>query len=52
MNQTRTESSHRDRAHAEGHATCTCGQELDVCRHAHCPRCGHRLNLKKRLVAA
>jgi hypothetical protein len=28
---------------ADGHPTCSCGQELDVCHHAHCPRCGHRL---------
>jgi len=22
---------------------CGCGQELDVCTHGHCPRCGHRV---------
>ena len=27
----------------DGHPTCACGQELDRCRGAHCPRCGHRL---------
>ena len=27
----------------DGHPTCACGQELDTCRRAHCPRCGHRL---------
>ena len=31
------------RVHVDGHATCPCGQELDACRRAHCPRCGHRL---------
>jgi hypothetical protein len=27
----------------DGHPTCACGQELDTCRGAHCPRCGHRI---------
>ena len=30
-------------ARLDGHPLCSCGQELDLCRHAHCPRCGHRL---------
>jgi hypothetical protein len=30
-------------ARPEGHRTCSCGQELDICTHAHCPRCGHRI---------
>jgi hypothetical protein len=33
-------------AHAEGHQTCGCGQELDACRHQHCPRCGHRIEVR------
>jgi len=33
-------------AHADGHPTCGCGQELDLCRHQHCPRCGHRIQDK------
>ncbi len=31
------------RPHLDGHPLCSCGQELDLCTHAHCPRCGHRL---------
>jgi hypothetical protein len=30
--------------HVDGHPICPCGQELDTCRRAHCPRCGHRLS--------
>jgi hypothetical protein len=24
--------------------SCTCGQQLDVCARAHCPRCGRTLH--------
>lgn len=33
----------REGVHVDGHPICPCGQELDACRRAHCPRCGHRL---------
>lgn len=23
---------------------CRCGQQLDMCAHAHCPRCGRSIN--------
>jgi len=29
--------------HVDGHLICPCGQELDACRRAHCPRCGLRV---------
>jgi hypothetical protein len=29
--------------HVDGHPTCACGQEIDACSRAHCPRCGLRL---------
>lgn len=35
----------------EGHVVCRCGQELDTCRHEHCPRCGHRIDLGVALAA-
>jgi hypothetical protein len=31
------------RPRLDRHTTCVCGQETDYCRHASCPRCGHRL---------
>jgi hypothetical protein len=34
------------------HESCTCGQELDLCRHAYCPRCGHRLDARLAATAA
>ena len=37
--------------HVDGHPTCPCGQELDACRRAHCPRCGHRLPTTRTHVA-
>jgi hypothetical protein len=49
MNQTSVTERPRQRARSEGHPTCACGQELDICTHAHCPRCGHRVAM--RLVA-
>ncbi len=47
-----TSADHRTTAHLDEHVTCTCGQELDVCRHDHCPRCGHRLAAPALLFAA
>ncbi|CAA9358937.1 MAG: hypothetical protein AVDCRST_MAG47-28 [uncultured Nocardioidaceae bacterium] len=41
----------RDHVRVDGHATCPCGQELDTCRRAHCPRCGHRLPTTRTHVA-
>ncbi len=38
-------------AHVDGHPTCPCGQELDTCRRAHCPRCGHRVPSTRSHVA-
>ena len=35
----------------DGHPTCACGQELDACSRAHCPRCGHRLHTRPRQYA-
>lgn len=32
----------------DGHPTCACGQELDVCHHDHCLRCGQRLEPRTR----
>jgi hypothetical protein len=26
-----------------GSRSCGCGQQLDICAHAHCPRCGRTL---------
>jgi hypothetical protein len=43
-------TGHRD-VHIDGHPTCPCGQELDTCRRAHCPRCGHRLPVARSHVA-
>jgi uncharacterized paraquat-inducible protein A len=37
--------------HVDGHPTCACGQELDACRRAHCPRCGHRITTTRSRVA-
>jgi hypothetical protein len=37
--------------HVDGHPTCPCGQELDACSRAHCPRCGHRLSEDQAAVA-
>ena len=28
----------------EAHLVCECGQDLDTCRRAHCPRCGCTLS--------
>ena len=41
----------KDRVHVDGHPTCPCGQELDTCRRAHCPRCGHRLAERQHRIA-
>jgi hypothetical protein len=32
------------RASRQRSRSCTCGQQLDVCRRAHCPRCGRTLH--------
>jgi predicted RNA-binding Zn-ribbon protein involved in translation (DUF1610 family) len=32
-----------DHPQAQHVTRCSCGQELDVCTHGHCPRCGHRI---------
>jgi hypothetical protein len=32
------------RARGQRTMTCRCGQQLDVCARAHCPRCGRTLN--------
>jgi hypothetical protein len=37
--------------HVDGHPICPCGQELDTCTRAHCPRCGHRLSEQRVEVA-
>ncbi len=36
------ESTHETtvRARRTSQPVCGCGQDLDVCSHAHCPRCG------------
>ncbi|MFL6134093.1 MAG: hypothetical protein ACJ72A_14905, partial [Nocardioidaceae bacterium] len=31
------------RAHCSRSASCRCGQQLDMCARAHCPRCGRSL---------
>jgi hypothetical protein len=33
-------------------SVCWCGQDLDVARHAHCPRCGRRRFPSRREVLA
>jgi len=32
------------RARGQKSRSCTCGQQLDVCARAHCPRCGRTLH--------
>jgi hypothetical protein len=34
----------RIRARGQKTRSCTCGQQLDVCARAHCPRCGRTLH--------
>ena len=34
---------HDSHAQVQHRTLCGCGQELDVCTHGHCPRCGHRI---------
>ena len=41
----------KERVHVDGHPTCPCGQELDTCTRAHCPRCGHRVRSDRTHVA-
>lgn len=46
----RAVSDHR--VHVDGHPTCPCGQELDTCRRAHCPRCGLRVAEQRAPIGA
>jgi hypothetical protein len=32
------------RARGQRTRSCRCGQQLDICARAHCPRCGRTLN--------
>jgi len=32
-------------AHVDEHTECPCGQDLETCTSAHCPRCGVTLHL-------
>ena len=39
---------HREAHPQAQHRTqCGCGQELDICSHGHCPRCGHRIEVRE-----
>ncbi|MGZ4428782.1 MAG: hypothetical protein ACXVXC_09650 [Nocardioidaceae bacterium] len=44
--ETKTSLDKRPAARVRGTRTrnCPCGQQLDVCSRAHCPRCGRTLN--------
>jgi predicted amidophosphoribosyltransferase len=33
-----------NRASGQRTRSCSCGQQLDVCARAHCPRCGRNLH--------
>jgi rRNA maturation endonuclease Nob1 len=38
---------HDSNAQAQHRALCGCGQELDLCTHGFCPRCGHRIDVAR-----
>ncbi|HET9759569.1 MAG TPA: hypothetical protein VFP51_07440 [Nocardioidaceae bacterium] len=34
----------KNRARRSSSASCKCGQQLDLCARAHCPRCGRSIH--------
>jgi len=39
-----TRSTTMTRARCNSTASCNCGQQLDLCVRAHCPRCGRSIS--------